>query len=141
MGEPNHHNSWDLKTQVLLKQESKSTRNVCELLNFLNQNFCTYLLKHFFVQGFSMPYRIDMNRNKGVMMEDVREDIPSKIFVNHKRINYLIILRVYSLKWIFGELKGFWNLPRPLHKMINTSAWENFRNMQVLWWNYFNWRF
>ena len=69
-----------------------------------------------------MPNRIDMNRNKGVMTEDVREDIPSKIFVSHKRINYIIILRVYSLKRIFGKLKGFWNLPRPLHEMINTSA-------------------
>ena len=41
-------------------------------------------LGQFYVEGFSMPYRLDVNCNGGCIIIYVREDIPSKILEKHK---------------------------------------------------------
>ena len=44
----------------------------------------TFPLGQFYVEGFTMPYRLDSNRNGGDVIIYVREDIPSKILEKHK---------------------------------------------------------
>ena len=44
----------------------------------------TFPLGQFYVEGFTMPYRLDSNRNGGGVIIYVREDIPSKILEKHK---------------------------------------------------------
>ena len=44
----------------------------------------TFPLGQFYVDGFTMPYRLDRNRNGGGVIIYVREDIPSKILKKHK---------------------------------------------------------
>ena len=43
----------------------------------------TFPLGQFYVEGFTMPYRLDRNRDGGVIIY-VSEDIPSKILKKHK---------------------------------------------------------
>ena len=44
----------------------------------------TFPLGQFYVDGFTMPYRLDRNRNDGGVIIYVREDIPSKILEKYK---------------------------------------------------------
>ena len=44
----------------------------------------TFPLDQFYVEGFTMPYRLDRNRNGGGIIIYVREHIPSKILEKHK---------------------------------------------------------
>ena len=44
----------------------------------------TFPLGQFYVERFTMPYRLDRNRNGGGVMIYVREDIPSKILEKHE---------------------------------------------------------
>ena len=43
----------------------------------------TFPTAQFLVNGFSEPYRLDRNRNKGGVMVYIREDIPSKLLDKH----------------------------------------------------------
>ena len=43
----------------------------------------TYPISQFHIDGYSMPYRLDRNRNDGGVIIYVREDIPSKILRKH----------------------------------------------------------
>ena len=43
-----------------------------------------FLLGQFYVEGFTMPYRLDRNCNGRGVIIYVREDIPSKILEKHK---------------------------------------------------------
>ena len=43
----------------------------------------TYPISQFHIEGHSMPYRLDRNRNGGGVIIYVREDIPSKILKKH----------------------------------------------------------
>ena len=40
----------------------------------------TYSTSQFHIDGYSMPYRLDRNRNGGRVIIYAREDIPSKIY-------------------------------------------------------------
>ena len=42
----------------------------------------TYPISQFHIDGYSMPYRLDRNRNGGEVIIYVREDIPCKILEN-----------------------------------------------------------
>ena len=44
----------------------------------------TFPLRQFYVEGFTMPYRLDRNHNGGGVIIYVRGDIPSKILEKHK---------------------------------------------------------
>ena len=44
----------------------------------------TFPLDQFYVEGFTIPYRLDRNRNGGGIIIYVREHIPSKILEKHK---------------------------------------------------------
>ena len=44
----------------------------------------TFPLDQFYVEEFTMPYRLDRNRNGGGIIIYVREHIPSKILEKHK---------------------------------------------------------
>ena len=39
----------------------------------------TFLTSQFLVTGFSVPYRLDRNRNRGGIMIFIRDDIPSRV--------------------------------------------------------------
>ena len=43
----------------------------------------TFLTSQFLVTGFSVPYRLDRNRNGGGITIFTRDDIPSKLFMKH----------------------------------------------------------
>ena len=43
----------------------------------------TFPVGHFFVKGFSTPYRIDRNRHGGGIMIFVKDDIPSRVLNKH----------------------------------------------------------
>ena len=43
----------------------------------------TFPVSQFHVDGFSKPYHLDRNRNRGGVIIYVREDIPSKILIKH----------------------------------------------------------
>ena len=45
--------------------------------------FDTYPISQFHIDGYSMPYRLDRNRNGRGVITSVREDIPSKILRKH----------------------------------------------------------
>ena len=67
----------------------------------------TFPLGQFYVEGFTMPYRLDRNRNGGGVINYVREDIPSKILEKHKLphdIEVIFIeLNFRKVKWwLFG---------------------------------------
>ena len=44
----------------------------------------TFPLDQFYVEGFTIPYRLDRNRNGGGVIIYIREDTPSKILEKHK---------------------------------------------------------
>ena len=67
----------------------------------------TFPLGQFYVEGFTMPYRLDRNRNGGGLIIYVKEDIPSKILEKHKLPHdiegILIELNFRKVKWLlFG---------------------------------------
>ena len=67
----------------------------------------TFPLGQFYVEGFTMPYRLDRNRNGGGVIIYVREDIPSKILEKHKlphdTEDIFIELNFRKVKWLlFG---------------------------------------
>ena len=67
----------------------------------------TLPLGQFYVEGFTMPYRLDRNRNGGRVIIYVREDIPSKILKKHKlphdNEDIFIELNFRKVKWLlFG---------------------------------------
>ena len=43
----------------------------------------TFLTSQFLVTGFSVPYRLDRNRNGGGIMIFIRDDIPSRVLTKH----------------------------------------------------------
>ena len=43
----------------------------------------TFLLSQFLVSGFSVPYKLDRNRNGGGIMIFIRDDIPSRVLTKH----------------------------------------------------------
>ena len=43
----------------------------------------TFLLSQFLVTGFSVPYRLDQNRNGSGLMIFIRDDIPSRVLTKH----------------------------------------------------------
>ena len=43
----------------------------------------TFPTSQFYIEGFSMPYRLDKNRNGGWIFIYVRESIPTKILIKH----------------------------------------------------------
>ena len=67
----------------------------------------TFPLGQFYVEGFTMSYRLDRNRNGGVIIY-VREDIPSNILEKHKLQQDIegmfIELQFRKIKWLlFGK--------------------------------------
>ena len=67
----------------------------------------TFPLGQFYVEGFTMPYRLDRNRNGGGVIIYVREDIPSKILEKHKLPQdvegMFVELNFRKIKWLlFG---------------------------------------
>ena len=69
------------KIDILILTETKLDTN------FQTSEFC--------IEGYSKPYRRDMNRNGGGILIYVPEDIPAKNFLNS---NFLVILKGYILK-------------------------------------------
>ena len=43
----------------------------------------TFLTSQFLVIGFSVPYRLDRNRNGGGIMIFIRDNIPSRVLTKH----------------------------------------------------------
>ena len=43
----------------------------------------TFLTSQVLVTGFSVPYRLDRNRNGGEIMIFIRDDIPSRVLTKH----------------------------------------------------------
>ena len=78
----------------------------------------TFPLGQFNVEGFTMPYRLDRNRNGGGVIIYVREDIPSKILEKHKLPQdvegMFVELNFRKIKWL---LFGAYN---PSPKMTST---------------------
>ena len=67
----------------------------------------TFPLGQFYVDGFTMPYRLDRNRNDGAVIIYVREDIPSKILEKYKLPQDVegtfVELNFRKIKWLlFG---------------------------------------
>ena len=67
----------------------------------------TFPLGQFYVDGFTMPYRLDRNRNGGDVIIYVREDMPSKILEKHKLPQdvegMFVELNFRKIKWLlFG---------------------------------------
>ena len=75
----------------------------------------SFPLGQFYVEGFTMPYRLDSNRNGGDVIIYVREDIPSKILEKHKLpqdVEGMIVeLNFRKIKWLL-----FGTYHRPLSK-------------------------
>ena len=76
----------------------------------------TFPSSQFSVDGFSLPYRLDRNRNGGGVMIFVTEDIPSKLLTKHNFPNdvegLFVELNFRQSKWfLFGTFTH-------LHKMI-----------------------
>ena len=72
---------------------------------------------HNFIDGYSMPYRLDRNRNGGGVIIHVREDIPSKVLRKHLFPN--------NIEGIFVEInfsQSKWLLCSTYHhhNLINT---------------------
>ena len=62
---------------------------------------------HFHMDGFSLPYKLDRNRNGGGVMTFVKEDIPSKLLTKHDFQSdvegLLVELNFRKSKWLlFG---------------------------------------
>ena len=72
----------------------------------------TFPVSQFHIDGFSKPYRLDSNRNRGGVIIHVREDIPSKILTKHVLpidIGALFIeLNFRKCKWL---LRGIYHAP------------------------------
>ena len=72
----------------------------------------TYPNFQFYIEGYSLPFRLDRNRNGGGLMIYVREDIPSKLLKKHNfqyDIEGLFIeLNFRKSKWLLG---GFYDPP------------------------------
>ena len=67
----------------------------------------TFLTSQFLVTGFSVPYRLDRNRNRGGIMIFICDDIPSRVLTKHvcpDDIEGLLIeLSFRKAKWLlFG---------------------------------------
>ena len=78
----------------------------------------TFPLGQFYVEGFTMPYRLDRNRNGEGVIIYTREDIPSKILEKHKLPHDIegifIELNFRKVKWLlFGTY-------HPRRKMTST---------------------
>ena len=71
----------------------------------------TFPLGQFYVDGFTMPYRLDRNRNGGDVIIYVREDMPSKILEKHKLPQdvegMFVELNFRKIKWLlFGTYRS-----------------------------------
>ena len=67
----------------------------------------TFPLDQFYVEGFTIPYRLDRNRNGGGVIIYIREDTPSKILEKHKLPQdvegMFVELNFRKIKWLlFG---------------------------------------
>ena len=64
----------------------------------------TFPLDQFYVERFTIPYRLDRNRNEGGVIIYVMEDIPSKILEKHKLPQnfegMLVELNFRKIKWL-----------------------------------------
>ena len=67
----------------------------------------TFPLGQFYVEGFTMPYRLDRNCNGRGVIIYVREDIPSKILEKHKLPQdvegVFVELNFRKIKWLLFE--------------------------------------
>ena len=82
-------------------------KNVNILVMTENKLDDTFPLGQFYVEGFTMPYRLGSNRNGGDVIIYVREDIPSKILEKHKLPQdvegMFVELNFRKIKWLlFG---------------------------------------
>ena len=72
----------------------------------------TFPVSQFHIDGFSMPYRLNRNRNGGGVIDYVREDIPSKLLSKHcfkDDIDGLFVeINFRRSKWLLG---GIYHLP------------------------------
>ena len=67
----------------------------------------TFLTSHYLVTGFSVPYRLDRNRNGDGIMIFTRDDIPNRVLTKHVFPNDIeglfIELNFRKTKWLlFG---------------------------------------
>ena len=67
----------------------------------------TFQLGQFYVEGFTMTYKLDRNCNGGGVIIYVREDIPSKILEKHKLPqdveDMFVVLNLRKIEWLlFG---------------------------------------
>ena len=67
----------------------------------------TFLTSQFLVTGFSLPFRLDRNRNGGGIMIFVCDDIPSRVLTKHvfpdDTEGLFIVLNFRKTKWLlFG---------------------------------------
>ena len=73
----------------------------------------------FIIEGYSIPYRLDRNRNGGGVMIYVREDIPSKKLKKHTFLDDIeglfIEINLKKCKWL---LLGSYH---PLVNLINIT--------------------
>ena len=62
-------------------------------------------MKHCQIDGFSLPYRLERNRNGGGAMIFVKEDIPSKLLIKHNfpsdAEGLFVELNFRKSKWLF----------------------------------------
>ena len=75
----------------------------------------TYPISQFHIDGYSMPYRLDRNRNGGGVIIYVRGDVPSKVLRKNLFAN--------DIEGIFVEInfrKSKWLLCGTYHSLINT---------------------
>ena len=75
----------------------------------------TFPLGQFYVEGFTMPYRLYRSCNGGGVIIFVREDIPSKILEKHKLSQDIEGIFI-ELNFKKNQMVAFWNLPPPLSK-------------------------
>ena len=82
----------------------------------------TFPLGQFYVEVFTMPYRLDRHRNEGGVIIYVREDIPSKILERHKLPQdvegMFVKLKCRKSKWM---LFGTYYLPSQNHQYLSEA--------------------
>ena len=68
----------------------------------------TYPISQFHIDGYSMPYRLDRNRNDGGVIIYAREDIRSKVLRKHLFLNDIegifVEINFRKRKWLFAVL-------------------------------------
>ena len=80
----------------------------------------TFLASQFLVTGFSVPYRLDQNRNGSRIMIFIRDDIPSRLLTKHV---FPDLFKVNLLSWTLKKLSVYFleHISRHLKKDIYYS--------------------